>query len=164
MKLIGHNRPVRMLLQRLCHYASAENLAKLEKLWRDAVTDWVMQECRILVQKHADVQVLHDRCRRIICLREEYTDSQVPPASPSQNSFRKAGSEPVYAKDPVRCLVDMLKRARTVSRMELAESRVCFMSADFAFQRAFQRLPKEISVELAKVLAVRMSSLLDAHR
>jgi hypothetical protein len=127
-----------MLLQRLCRYASSENMPKLENIWRSAITDWVVAEATALVKQ--------------------------PAASAAAAAVAGHGPQQGRSRDLVDVLASMLKRARTVSRVEMADSKMCFMSADFAFQRAFQRLSKPIAIELAKVLAVRMSTLLDSHR
>src|SRR3546814_5171517 len=117
-----------MGLQRLCRYASTEHMPKLENVWRGAITGWVVAEATALVK-------------------------QQPTTAASYATHQS--NKP---RDLVDVLAGMLKRARAVSRVELADSKMCFMSADFGFQRAFQRLSKPIAIELAKVLAVRMRS------
>eukprot|EP01041_Mallomonas_annulata_P000757 gene757-1443_t len=70
----------------------------------------------------------------------------------------------VAAVSLVNHLILLLQRARAVSRMELAKSLLCYMSADIAFEAAYRRLPVHISLELTKALAMRISSLLDASK
>ncbi len=62
----------------------------------------------------------------------------------------------------VDILIQMLHHARTVSRMDLADTQVCYMSADLAFRVAYRRLKRPTCVELAKALSVRISTLLDS--
>ena len=48
--------------------------------------------------------------------------------------------------------------------MDMAETRVCCMSADLAFRVAYRRLKKRVCMELTKALSVRISMLLDSLR
>ena len=86
------------------------------------------------------------------------TDITLPQIKPS------IGPTPeMFASTLVDSLLINLKIARECSRVDL-HSLGCSMSADFAFAVAYRRMPKESAVELAKAIAVRISSLLDRQK
>jgi hypothetical protein len=58
----------------------------------------------------------------------------------------------------------MLEHAREASRMDLGPTEQSCMSADLAFADAYQRMGPEETVEIAKALAVRISTLLDSQK
>ena len=68
-----------------------------------------------------------------------------------------------FASTLVHTLLQYLAKAREVSTVDL-RCLGCSMSADLAFAVAYRQLPREVGVELAKALAVRISTLLDQHK
>jgi hypothetical protein len=68
-----------------------------------------------------------------------------------------------FASTLVHTLLQYLAKAREVSTVDL-RCLGCSMSADLAYAVAYRQLPREVGVELAKALAVRISTLLDQHK
>ncbi|RYH32038.1 SH3 domain-containing protein [archaeon] len=59
-------------------------------------------------------------------------------------------------------LMILLKRFRYISRVDMSITGQCGMSADLAFGMAFRRLPKEVSLEITKIVAIHIALLVDA--
>eukprot|EP01031_Cornospumella_fuschlensis_P033700 gene33700-40768_t len=59
-------------------------------------------------------------------------------------------------------LMILLKRFRYLSRVDMSITGQCGMSADLAFGVAFRRLPKEVSLEITKVVTIQIALLVDA--
>jgi hypothetical protein len=130
------SRSMRRFLKEVCQYGSEDSVAVLEGLWREVIADLVLEKCNE-VPAHSAVAVKLDY-------------AQVNPE--------------VRSEGLVDYLVAALGDMRYISKMDMAVTNQCCMSADMAFETAFRRLPKEKSLELTKALVVRISSLIDAYK
>lgn len=69
----------------------------------------------------------------------------------------------LQTSDVVERLVELLKRARDISTVELAAIPSCLLAPDRVFNARSRQLKYDAFVELSKALAVSLSSLLDTH-
>ena len=136
------SRKLRRLLKEICTYASESTVSVLEGFWREVVAEMVLDKC-----------------------------TTSPKTSEKKSTARRLDlDEESMGQSEARsdCLVDFLmsklSEVRHISRMDMAVTNQCSMSADSAFVTAFRRLPKEKSLELTKALVVRISSLVDSFK
>jgi hypothetical protein len=129
------SRSMRRLMKEVCQYGSEDSVAVLEGLWREVISDMVLEKC-------------NESQAQSVALKLDY--AQVNPEARSEGL--------------VDFLVTALSDMRYISKMDMAVTNQCCMSADMAFETAFRRLPKEKSLELTKALVVRISSLIDAYK
>lgn len=65
----------------------------------------------------------------------------------------------------VECVIRLqflLEKVRKCSRRDMSVLNICYTTADSAFELAFRRLPKEMSINLSKAVVVYLSSLVDS--
>ena len=156
-------------MQALATWASPRLLAAFENIWREVIADHVVSMCST------------PRPVGLICSAEggesSASDSFFPSGSDSDeddsesahshnvrsNAATKGGNLQQDAlNSQVSTLISFLERCRAICRVDLAlKNMMCHMSADLGFMLAFRRLSKPVVLELAKALAVRVSSLLD---
>jgi len=132
------SRGLRKLLKEICTYASEANVSILEGFWREVVAEMVLEKCTTARPTPAAARRL-DLSDRI-----------------HQSEARSDGL--------VDFLMATLSEVRYISRMDMAVTNHCCMSADLAFVMAFRRLPKDKSLELTKALVVRISTLIDSFK
>ncbi len=114
-------RKMRQFVSVFSAHADTKNVVVLERLWRENITEYVIEECTYVIKTSVEV-------------------------------------------DLVNHLVKLLQTTRDISRIDLAVTKHCHMSADLAFMKAYTKLPKDLSTELSKALAVYISSLLDTFK
>jgi hypothetical protein len=135
------SRNMRRFLKTLCQYASEDSMALLEGLWREVISDLIVERC-----SHAPGQATTKLTFR-------------NPTGPAVAQHPEARSDSL-----VDFLLTTLSEMRYISKMDMAVTKQCYMSADAAFVTAFRRLPKEVSLELTKAVVVRISSLIDSYK
>lgn len=134
------SRNMRKLLKEICQYASEHNVSIVEGLWRETISEMVLEKCtaptvsRTTATTNAAASLDYMRLQQV----ESRSDGLVD------------------------YLIATLGEARCISRTDMAVTNQCSMSADLAVVTAFRRLPKEKSLELTKALVVRVSSLIDS--
>lgn len=127
------SRNMRKLLKEICEHSSERNVSIVEGLWREVISEMVLEKCSAPATRAA--------------VRLDFQRLQ-------QAEARSDGL--------VDFLIATLAEARYISRMDMAVTKQCCMSADLALVMAFRRLPKEKALEITKALVVRVSSLVDS--
>lgn len=129
------SRHMRKLLKELCQYASERNVSIVEGLWREVISDMVLEKCAASTTRTA-----------------------------ARLDFQRLQQAEARSDSLVDYLIATLSETRYISRMDMAVTKQCCMSADLALVMAFRRLPKEKSLEITKALVVRVSSLIDSFK
>ena len=183
-KLSKRSIDVRRLVRVLVVYASSSSLQVMESIWRNVIIESVLQSCTPLQQSKFQCFTPNSPSTQNYIGTPGggkssnntmvYSTLAVP-GSPLSSSAMvpvvilpqiKPATEQtpeMSASAAVDTLLQDLCKAREASRVDL-KCLNCTMSADLAFATAYLRLPKECSVEIAKALAVRISSLLDYQK
>ena len=47
------SRDMRLLVKTLCMYSSSKSISVLEGIWREVITDWVLEECYMMTEPHS---------------------------------------------------------------------------------------------------------------
>lgn len=131
------SRGLRKLLKDICEHASKTNISILEGFWREVVAEMVLEKC---------------------------TTARLPPAARRLEVNDRIHQSEARSDGLVDFLMTTLSEVRYISRMDMAVTNQCCMSADLAFVMAFRRMPKEKSLELTKALVVRISTLIDSFK
>lgn len=169
----------RKVVRLLAQHCSPANLALVEMLWRDVIAESVLTLCSPL---HPPSSLYYNNTPSPSPHTEEFyvgtsrsgagvayginavpgspLSSAVSAAIASQIRPTHTDTPEMFASTLVDNLLAHLSKAREASRVDL-RCVGCSMSADLAFAVAYRRLPGECGVELAKALAVKLSTLLD---
>ena len=170
----------RKVVRLLAQHCSPANLALIEMLWRDVIAESVLTLCSPL---HPPSSIYYNNTPSPSPHMEEYCIGarsagagvaygiNAVPGSPLSSAVSAAiasqqmrpthpDTPEMFASTLVDNLLAHLSKAREASRVDL-RCVGCSMSADLAFAVAYRRLPGECGVELAKALAVKLSTLLD---
>jgi DNA-binding beta-propeller fold protein YncE len=145
----GDPSALRSILLNLLPIASKSDQGSISAMWAQVLTEWVSDTCCAFAVEHASV--VH---APLSCMVHS---QQLPRASaqqPGVSSLHVWGAL-------LDQLLDMLERARSVSRLEFNEAERCHLAAEVAFHRAFSALPDDVLVGISKMLAVRLAGLLD---
>lgn len=168
----------RKIVRQITKYSSPASLALLEGLWREVITESVLNLCtppqtpgpmyynpRSPSPPAEDASPFSTRASGIGFSINPVPGSPLSCAVMGAAALTPLRSSPVptpeiFAFTLVDTLLQHLAKAREASSVDL-RSLGCCMSADLAFNVAYRRLPRESGVELAKALAVKISALLD---
>jgi hypothetical protein len=108
------------------------------------------------VLSNANIQIIEDYWTEVICnhVTEQIVHAFVQLKNHSLDSDFSYGI--------VQDFIRLLYRIRDISRIDMAVTKACYIAADTAFELAFRRLPKDISILLTKIIVVQLSSLIDS--
>ena len=191
-KLSKGSTETRRLLRLLASYASPSSLTLMEGLWREVIVDSVLLSSIPPLQPVSFFPTRCQSPHDISPARSQgglagaggpggqsggqsMSGLHIVPGSPlSSSALSAAMAQPptgtpigvtpeMFSSTLVDTLLVSLRSARECSRVDL-KPLGCAMSADFAFAVAYRMMPGETGVELAKALAVRISSLLDREK
>jgi len=151
------SRNMRRLLKEICQYATKEKISILEGLWREVISEQVIEMCTVSTSYSTTTTTT--------------TTTTATHRHQLQSTHRGGGGgyssqmvNEIRLDQLVDQLLKFLAEVRTISRMDMSITKQCCMSADLAFVTAFQRLSKEKSLDITKALTVRISSLIDAFK
>jgi hypothetical protein len=170
----------RRVVKLLAKYCTPDSLIHLEGLWRTVIAESVLLLC---TTPQAPSSTLFTRCPSPYAVDSSPSSAweagvayavNAIPGSPLSSAVSGSVLSPytkssnvqqpgAFASTLVHTLLQYLAKAREVSTVDL-RCLGCSMSADLAYAVAYRQLPREVSVELAKALAVRISTLLDQQK
>lgn len=153
------SRDLRKLLKDICAHASESSVSLVEGFWREVIAEMVLEKCT-QAQTPTQTQTQVGRPRVSRRLDASTHGPQHHPQHPQQQRAETHSD----SDGLVDRLIATLSEVRYISRMDMAVTNMCCMSADLAFVMAFRRLPKEKSLELTKALVVRISTLIDSFK
>ena len=113
----------------------------ISRTWVEVLTSWVKSTC-------CDYAKAHSECFHI-------------PFDSVAFDVRSIRASNCAWSGLLDKLLDMLSKARSVSRLELHEAERCHMAAETAFYRAFNSLPENVLIGLSKMIAVHLAFLMD---
>ncbi len=151
MKPYSKIKQTRQLISYFGEYASHETLSKFEAIWRGIIIDTVLNiySCDSILDFKQQGGSFEDDTyyHRVfnLCI----------------NNSSSVSSDAELSMMKIDCLIFFLEHCREISRMEMFPTKMCCMSADLAFMMAYKRLKRSVCLEIAKALAVRISTLLD---
>ena len=157
-RLAKPSRNMRKLLKEICAHASADNVALLEGLWREVVSDAVLDLC---TQRYSPVASAAASASTSTLTGVGFNGIGAGAVSAYR---QEAAVAEACSNELLDALIYTLRDVRHISRMDLAATHQSVMSADLAFLAGFRRLPKEHALEITKILAVRISSLIDSFK
>ena len=176
----------RRVMKLLAKYCTPDSLIQLEGLWRTVITDSVLLLCT--APQTPISSTFFTRSPSPYAGESSSSSSSSSfaweagvayavnaiPGSPLSSALSGSVLSPymkpcnaqeagVFASSLVHTLHHQLVRAREVSSVDL-RCLGCSMSADLAFAVAYRQLPREVGVEVAKALAVKISTILDLQK
>ena len=174
----------RRVMKLLAKYCTPDCLIQLEGLWRTVITDSVLLLCT--APQTPISSTFFTRSPSPYAGESSSSSSSFAweagvayavnaiPGSPLSSALSGSVLSPymkpcnaqqagVFASTLVHTLHQQLVKAREVSTVDL-RCLGCSMSADLAFAVAYRQLPREVGVEVAKALAVKISTLLDLQK
>ena len=137
----GDPSALRSILLNLLPVASDADMRAISCTWVDILTSWVEDTCCEYAETHSE------------CMHIPFDSVAFDLRSLRTSRYAWSGL--------LDKLLDMLSKARSVSRLELHEAERCHMAAETAFYRAFSRLPEHVLVGVSKMIAVHLAFLLD---
>lgn len=170
----------RRVVKLLAKYCTPDSLIHLEGLWRTVIAESVLLLC---TTPQAPSSTFFTRSPSPYAVDSSPSSAweagvayavNAIPGSPLSSAVNGSVLSPytkpsnvqqpgAFASTLVHTLLQYLAKAREVSTVDL-RCLGCSMSADLAYAVAYRQLPREVGVELAKALAVRISTLLDQHK
>ncbi len=131
------SRSLRNLLIVVGKNCSASQLKKLELMWREIISETLTE----LISNYMKL----------------YSDSN--DLSPTLVSHDWDNSESI-----IKSLLNLFQKSRRISQFELWDVKLCAMSADTAFETVFRLLSPATAKTMSKLLAMRISGLLDSTK
>lgn len=152
------------MLSQLLEAASKAELDGMRNLWIQILVDWVSAAC-----SEASARLISD-----LDGASPSTDSGPKPkyvAHFEAFSLTELNIEDIYRFGPaheeasvlLQVLMQMLDKARAVSRVELYGSKSLHMAGDFAFMCAFSSLPQSLIDPIARAAATWLCTSIDAR-
>jgi len=139
---------VRDVLSRLLSCSSAYDLRRIASVWVNALAGWVLERC----ERDFSTEV-----KPFL-----FIEASTGTAAASAVSEAKEADECPHPFALIDDLLEMLTSARSASRLEFRESSgACHMAAEIAFSQAFSSLPLHALTAISRLLALRVSTLLD---
>lgn len=170
----------RRVVKLLAKYCTPDSLIHLEGLWRTVIAESVLLLCTTPQTPSSTFFTRSPSPYAVDSSPSSAWEAGVAyavnaiPGSPLSSAVSGSVLSPytkpsnvqqpgAFASSLVHTLLQYLAKAREVSTVDL-RCLGCSMSADLAYAVAYRQLPREVGVELAKALAVSISTLLDQHK
>ena len=172
------SRDVRRLIGWIASNANRKSIDLVELMWKEVLAEWILRPALIptLVPTYHPIGNMSQRGNQTgVC-----TPTAGPPTTPglmfnptneaeiaaisSSSSTYRLSEGLISVSSQVDLLFTRLQRAREASLVDLSALENCSLTAEAALAIAVRRMPRNEAVELAKTLAVRLSTVMDVSK